>query len=104
MEASDTRPESGMKLYAVVSLVLLAIVGIEVWLTYAHLSIGSLLTALLVLAFAQSALVLMYFMRMRYERSILFWSMIPPFVFAMFMLDHVWPDAFRLMHMRPPTP
>jgi len=79
---------------------LLLIVGVEVALTYEHLSTARLFVTLLVLALLEATLGLMYLMRLRYERPVLTWSLIPYLVFAMFMLDHVWPDAYRLMHQR----
>jgi len=43
----------------------------------------------------------MYLMHLKYERPVLFWSLIPYLIFAMLMLDHIiWPDAFRLLHQR----
>jgi heme/copper-type cytochrome/quinol oxidase subunit 4 len=83
---------------------LLLIVAVEVLLTYEHLPAGRLLASLLVLAVLEAALGLMYLMHLKYERSILFWSLIPYLVFALFMLDHIWPDALRLMHQRLPGP
>jgi len=38
------------------------------------------------------------------ERPLLLWSLIPYLLFALFMMDHIWPDALRLMHQRLPTP
>jgi heme/copper-type cytochrome/quinol oxidase subunit 4 len=88
--------------YLVVWIGLLLIVVVQVLLTYAGLPAGRLLAALLVLALVQAALALFYFMNLKYERPILFWSLIPYLIFAMFMLDHVWPDALRLLHQRLP--
>ena len=60
--------------------------------------------SLLVLALLEAALALMYLMHLKYERPALLWSLIPYLIFAMFMLDHVWPDAVRLLHQRLPGP
>ncbi|HEV2749966.1 MAG TPA: cytochrome C oxidase subunit IV family protein [Gemmatimonadales bacterium] len=89
-----------MKAYVTVWVGLLLIVAVEVVLTYEHLPTERLLVALLLLAFVEAALGLMYLMHLKYERPVLFWSLIPYLIFAMFMLDHVWPDALRLMHQR----
>jgi cytochrome c oxidase subunit IV len=100
-----TRAASGsptIQAYLVVWIGLLLIVVVQVLLTYAHLPPGRLLAALLVLALLEAALGLSYFMNLKYERPILFWSLIPYLIFAMFMLDHVWPDALRLLHQRLP--
>jgi cytochrome c oxidase subunit 4 len=93
-----------MKLYVVVWIGLILIVGLEVFLTYEHLASGTLLASLLVLAFVEAGLGVMYFMHLKYERRSLFWSLIPYLLFALVMMDHFWPDAFRLMHQRLPAP
>lgn len=81
----------------------MCIVVVEVVLTYAGLTAPALLLALLSLAFIEAALALLYFMHLRYERPILFWSLIPALVFVLVLFDHLWPDAFRLTSMRLPV-
>jgi len=93
-----------MKLYVVVWIGLLVIVGAEVALTLAHLRAGTLLGLLLALAVVEAGLGLMYFMHLRYERPSLFWSLIPALIIVLVLMDHFWPDAFRLMHQRLPGP
>jgi cytochrome c oxidase subunit 4 len=93
-----------MKLYVAVWMGLIVIVAVEVLLTYRHLSTGTLLAVLLVLAFIEAALGVMYFMHLKYERPSLFWSLIPYLLFALVLMDHLWPDAFRLLHQRLPAP
>ena len=91
-----------MRLYLLIWLGLILIVGIEVFLTYERLAAGTLLACLLVLALIEAALAVMYFMHLRYERPALFWSLIPYLIFALVMMDHFWPDALRLMRQRLP--
>jgi heme/copper-type cytochrome/quinol oxidase subunit 4 len=93
-----------MKLYVGVWLGLLVIVAAEVALTYGGLSEGSLLAALLVLAVIEAAIALMYFMHLRYERRLLFWSLIPALIFVLLMLNHVWRDAARMIILSPHGP
>jgi heme/copper-type cytochrome/quinol oxidase subunit 4 len=83
---------------------LVLIVVAEVVLTYAHLPAGRLLVLLLILAFISAAVGLMYVMRLKDEHPSLFWSLIPYLIFALIMMNHVWPDALRLLHQRLPTP
>lgn len=96
----DTTHGPDTRLYVTVWLGLLAIVGIEVALTYAGLSRGALLSALLALACLEAALALAYFMHLKYERRILFWSLIPALVFVFLMLNHLWRDAARMHTLR----
>jgi cytochrome c oxidase subunit IV len=91
----------GMKKYTLVWLGLILIVAVEVALTYAHLAGGTLLAALLALATIEAAIGVMYFMHLRYERRVLFWTLIPALVFVLIMLNHLWRDAHRLILLSP---
>ncbi len=92
----ESRPGPGMRLYVVIWLGLLLIVGGEVALTYAGLPAGTLLAALLALALVEAGLGVMYFMHLRYERRALFWSLIPALIFVFIMMNQFWSDAYRL--------
>ncbi len=102
MATRATSPSPSLQAYLIVWIGLLLIVVVEVLLTYARLPAGRLPAALLGLALLEAALALLYFMNLKYERPILLWSLIPYLIFAMVMLDHVWPDALRLLHQRLP--
>lgn len=103
MVSAASSPSPGMKLYVALWVGLLAIVVVEVLLTYAHLRPLALTLALVALALIEAGVALMYFMHLKYERRILFWSLIPALVFVLVMFDHFWPDAFRVTSMRLPT-
>ncbi len=92
-----------MKFYSILWAGLLGIVICEVLLTYAGLSRLALTVSLVALALIEAAVALLYFMHLKYERRIVFWSLIPALVFVMVMFDHFWPDAFRVASMRLPT-
>jgi cytochrome c oxidase subunit IV len=96
--ASERDP--GMSTYVAIWAGFLAIVGIEVFITYQHPATKRLLAILLVLAFIEAGIGLLYFMHMKYERKILFWTIVPITVFVLFMMDHVWADAYRLFYLR----
>ena len=104
MTALAPRRGPTMKLYVVVWIGLILIVGLEVFLTYERLPAGTLLACLLALALIEAALGVMYFMHLKYERPALFWSLIPYLLFALVLMDHFWPDALRLMRQRLPGP
>jgi heme/copper-type cytochrome/quinol oxidase subunit 4 len=95
--------EPGFRTYILVWIALIAIVAVEVVLTYSGLSIHQRLAALLALAFVEAAIGLMYFMHLRHERR-LFWALIPGLLFVLIMMDHLWPDALRLFSHRLPLP
>jgi cytochrome c oxidase subunit IV len=95
--ASDQEPS--MKLYVGLWIVMICIAGVEVLMTYQHLSHGVLTGVLLVLAFVEGGFALAFFMHLKYESPNLFWTLVPITFFALLMLDHIWPDAFRLARM-----
>jgi len=95
----ESRQEPGMKMYTGIWIGLFVIVLIEVFLTYQHLPPRSLIAALLCLAFIEAGIGVAYFMHLKYENSNLFWTLIPITIFVLLMMDHIWPDAFRLARM-----
>lgn len=97
----DTTHGPGTRLYVAVWIGLLVIVGAEVALTYAGLSRDGLLAGLLLLACAEAGLAVAYFMHLRYERRILFWSFIPTLIFVFLMMNHLWRDAARMLSLHP---
>lgn len=100
MTATETQQGLRMKSYAAIWFGLLCIVGMEVFLTYRHFSAKTLLLFLLVFAFIEAAIAVMYFMHLKYEHPSLAWSLILALLFVLFMLDHIWPDALRLENLR----
>jgi cytochrome c oxidase subunit IV len=87
--------------YLPVYFVLLGIAGLEVFLAYQNFSTATLLVILLVLAVCGAALAVMYFMHLAQERRSLFLSLIPAVIFVLLMMNMIWSDSFRLLHMRP---
>jgi cytochrome c oxidase subunit IV len=100
MATMATQKDLEMKSYVAIWVGLLCIVGIEVFLTYGHLPAKKLLLFLLILAFVEAGIAVLYYMHLKYERPSLFWSLIPALLFVLFMMDHMLPDAFRLVHLR----
>jgi heme/copper-type cytochrome/quinol oxidase subunit 4 len=96
----DARLAPTMKTYLFAWVGMLLLVAVEVLATYAHPAVRTLLATLLVLALLEAAVALLYFMHLKYERRALLWWTVPLVVFALVMLDHVWPDAMRLAAMR----
>ena len=89
-----------MKTYVVVWVGMIFLVAVEVLATYAHPAVGTLVATLLALALLEAAVALLYFMHLKYERPALLWWTVPLVLFALVMLDQVWPDAVRLASMR----
>lgn len=85
--------------YLPVYFILLAIAVLEVFLAY-H-PIGSLLVILLGLAICSAGFALMYFMHLAYERRSLLLTLVPVTIFVLLMMNMIWSDSLRLLHMRP---
>jgi len=100
MTTAESSHIPGMKFFVAVWIGLMCIVGIEVIITYQRPSARDLLVFLLLLAFLEAAVAVWYFMHLKFERAALVWTMLPVLAFVIFMMDQIWPDAFRLASMR----
>ena len=98
---SSNKSSNVIAKYLPVYFVLLAIAGLEVFLAYQQFSPGALLAILLALAVAGGSLAVMYFMHLNAERRSLFLSLIPATIFVLVMMNMLWSDSFRLLHMKP---
>jgi len=92
---------AGIAKYLPVYVVLLAIFFVEVFLSLRNFSTGTLVVILLVLATGSASLGLMYFMHLAQERRSLFLTLIPATIFVLLMMNMIWSDSVRLLHMRP---
>ena len=79
--ASASRPSA--RTYLVVWAALVAIVVVEILLTYAHLRPGTQLAALLSLALVEAGIALAYFMHLRYDNKLLTALFVGPLIIAM---------------------
>jgi heme/copper-type cytochrome/quinol oxidase subunit 4 len=104
MTTNETAAEPSMKVYVAVWLGMIALVILETALVSLHVSSGLLVASLLVLAFLEAAVALRYFMHLKYEVPMLFWTLIPGLLLAFVMMNQFWADAARLNSLRFPTP
>jgi len=89
----------GMKFNIGIWVILLVIVGLEVVLALQHPPVRVLLVYLLGLAIIEAGIGVLFFMHLKYENSRLFWSLVPIVIFVLFMMNHVWPDAYRMARL-----
>jgi|SRR5271165_6373339 len=96
-------PASGntIRKYLPVYFVLLAIFLVEVFLSFQHFATGTLVIILLVLALCSAGLGLMFFMHLADEHRNLFLSLVPVTIFVLLMMNMIWTDSIRLLHLRP---
>jgi len=79
---------------------LLALTAIEVFLGYKQLEVKLMLTILMGLSLVKAALIVAYFMHLRYERRSLVFTLIPAFIFVVGMMFVIFPDSIRVLLMR----
>ena len=101
-EAVDDHAVGSTKLFAWIWVWLLLLTAIEVFLAYERVEVHLMITILLGLSLIKSALIMSYFMHLRFERLGLFLILVPAMVFCIcMMLVWFFPDSVRLMNMRP---
>ena len=79
---------------------ILGLAGLQIILAYRHAEGVQLLVRLLIVAVIQASLAVMFFMHLRDERRSLRLALIPATLFVLFMMNMIWSDSYRLIHMR----
>jgi cytochrome c oxidase subunit IV len=87
--------------FAKVWIALLVMTGIEVLLAYEQVPTLIMLTALLGLSIIKAALIIAYFMHMKFERLSLFLTLFPMLIFCIILMLIFLGDAARIPNMRP---
>jgi len=81
---------------------LVAITGLEVFLAYKELQPSVMLTVLVVLSLVKAAMIMSYFMHLKYEKFSLVLWLVPAMIFCICMMFiFFFPEADRLVKMRP---
>ena len=89
------------KLFVTVWVWLALITFLEVFLAYQRLQPGLMLSLLVVLSLVKAALIIAYFMHLKYEKTSLALLLIPATIFCICMiLIFFTPDAWRLLQIR----
>ncbi len=97
---SKAKSSAGMTTYYVIYVGILAIAALQVVFAYQHTEGAAMLARMLVLAIIQAGLGVMFFMHLRDEKRGLLLALIPATVFVLMMMNVIWSDSFRLIHMR----
>jgi caa(3)-type oxidase subunit IV len=90
-----------LKTDLVIYACILALSGLQIVLAYQHTPGTQLLVRMLGVAVIQAGFGIMYFMHLRDERRNLLLALIPATLFVLLMMNMIWSDSFRLLHMRP---
>jgi cytochrome c oxidase subunit 4 len=93
------------RLFFSVWIWLLALTGFEVFLGYKHLPVVYMLVILMGASIIKAALIVAYFMHLRFERLPLVLTIVPALVICIcLMLLVFFPDSFRARDLRSPAP
>ncbi|MFZ0299355.1 MAG: cytochrome C oxidase subunit IV family protein [Candidatus Sulfotelmatobacter sp.] len=88
------------KLFAIVWTWLLLLTALEVFLAYERVEVHLMVTILIGLSLIKSALIIAYFMHLRFEKLGMFLVVVPATVFCIcMMLIMFFPDSLRLTHL-----
>jgi len=79
---------------------LLALTGFEVFLGYKHLPIIYMLVILMGVSIVKAALIVAYFMHLRFERLNLVLTIVPALCICICLLLVFFPDSFRSRELR----
>ncbi len=102
MSANAEHREHGSRLYLIVWFWLLALTAVEVFLAYEKLPLNTMLVLLMALSLVKAALIIAYFMHLRFEKRSLALTLVPPLVICIVLLMIFFlPDSLRLLELRP---
>lgn len=99
--AETGHAEGGYRVYAVTWFWLLAITVLELAIVLLRVPKIILATALIIMAFLKAALIVAYFMHLKYEKLSLVYAVVVPMVFlAVILFSFVAPDAIHVFNLR----
>ena len=88
------------KLFISIWVWLVVLTLIEIFLAYKPMSIHIMLTVLLGLSIIKAALIVAYFMHLKFERLSLILTLVPMLVICICLLFVFFPDSFRSAGLR----
>ena len=98
---SGTMREESLKSDIVVYFIILAIAALQIFIAYRPGTIGQHVMEFLGLALIQAGLGIMFFMHLFREKRALMFALIPATLFVLLMMNMIWTDSFRIVHMKP---
>jgi len=96
----DTHFAGTNKLFTMIWLALVALTLVEIVLAYLTMPIHIMLTVLLGLSIIKAALIVAYFMHLKFERVSLILTLVPMLVICICLLFVFFPDSFRSSNLR----
>jgi cytochrome c oxidase subunit IV len=100
--ARETHAGASVGLNIAIWIGLVAITGLEVFLAYEALQPTLMLTILVILSVVKAAMIMSFFMHLKYEKFSLVLLLVPAMIFCICMMFiFFFPEAFRLLQLRP---
>ena len=96
--------EGGTRLFLSILGALLGLTLVEVFLAYIHVPLTLMLTILMGLSIIKAAMIVAYFMHLKFERMSLVLTLVPILVVCICLLFIVFPDSFRAHDHRSVAP
>jgi len=88
-----------MTQFFIVWIALLILTSIEVYLGYQNMEPKRMLSILMCLSVVKAALIIGYFMHMKFEASHMKWLTMCSLIFCLAMMIIIFPDAFRILNL-----
>lgn len=88
------------KLFIMIWVGLVVLTLIEILLAYKTMPVHIMLTVLLGLSIIKAALIVAYFMHLKFERFSLILSLVPALVICICLMFVMFPDSFRSLGLR----
>jgi cytochrome c oxidase subunit IV len=88
------------KLFVSIWIWLVVLTLVEIFLAYKTMSVHLMLTVLLGLSIIKAALIMAYFMHLKFERFSLILTLVPMLVICICLLFVFFPDSFRSLGLR----
>lgn len=104
MEAEHVEHGGSNRENVIVWGMLLGLTAIEVFLAYIHINITLMLIILMGASIIKAALIVAYFMHLKFERLSLILTIVPTIVVLLCLFAILFPDSFRLHNLRPAEP
>jgi hypothetical protein len=95
--SAETNAADSLKADLMVYVGILVLAGVQIFLAYHSPGV----IRMLVVAAIQGFLAVMFFMHLRDEKSTLRLALIPATLFVLVMMNMVWADSYRLIHLKP---
>lgn len=104
MEAGHAEHGGSNRENVIVWGALLALTAIEVFLAYIQINATLMLIILMGASIIKAALIVAYFMHLKFERLSLILTIVPTIVVLLCLFATLFPDSFRLHDLRPVEP